>query len=153
LGDGIRLQVALKLSDLALFDLALNSNPRGRDLVALKVCGLLSASGVRSRVLILERKTGCPVQFELTEQSRKSLANWIEAKGLSSDDWLISSGSKKGAHLSTRQYARLAGKWPALVGLDPAALCTHSVRRTKLLTGMQSRTSAMSEVGRERARR
>jgi hypothetical protein len=39
---------------------------------------------------------------------------------------------KAGAHLCTRQYARLVDKWVALVGLDPAAYGTHSMRRTKV---------------------
>jgi site-specific recombinase XerD len=39
---------------------------------------------------------------------------------------------KPGASLSTRQYARLVDKWVALVGLDPAAYRTHSMRRTKV---------------------
>jgi integrase len=39
---------------------------------------------------------------------------------------------KPSCHLSTRQYARLVDKWVALVGLDPAAYGTHSLRRTKV---------------------
>jgi integrase len=131
-GIRIRLQVALRLRDLALFDLALDSKLRGCDLVALKISDLVSASGVRSRVVILQRKTGRPVQFEVTEQTRRSIANWIETKQLSPDDWLVPSRSKKGAHLSTRQYARLVDRWVSLIGLDPAAYGTHSMRRTKV---------------------
>jgi integrase len=126
------LQVARRARDLALFDLALDSKLRGCDLVSLRVSDLISSSGVRLRVMILQRKTGRPVQFEVTEQTRRSIASWIEAKGLGSGDWLFPSRSKKGAHLSTRQYARLVDKWVALVGLDPAAYGTHSMRRTKV---------------------
>jgi site-specific recombinase XerC len=82
--------------------------------------------------MILQRKTGRPVQLEVTEQTRRSIASWIEAKGLASDDWLFPSRSKKGAHLSTRQYARLVDKWVSLIRLDPAAYGTHSMRRTKV---------------------
>lgn len=39
---------------------------------------------------------------------------------------------KRGAYLSTRQYARLVDQWVALVSLDPAAYGTHSMRRTKV---------------------
>jgi integrase len=131
-GIRIRLQVASRLRDLALFDLGLDSKLRGCDLVALRVSDLLSASGVRSRVIILQRKTGRPVQFEVTDQTRRSLAGWIEADALGADDWLFPSRSKKGAHLGTRQYARLVDRWVALIGLDPAAYGTHSLRRTKV---------------------
>jgi len=34
-------------------------------------------------------------------------------------------------HLSTRQYARLVNRWTGLIGLDPSAYGTHSMRRTK----------------------
>jgi integrase len=131
-GIRIRLQVEWRFRDLALFDLALDSKLRGCDLVALKVADIISSSGVRSRVVILQRKTGRPVQFEVTEQTRRSIASWIEAKGLSTDDWLFPSRSKKGAHLSTRQYARLVDQWVGRVGLDPVAYGTHSMRRTKV---------------------
>jgi len=131
-GIRIRLQVADKCRDLALFDLALDSKLRGCDLVALRVGDVVSASGVRSRVMILQRKTGRPVQFEITEQTRRSLEAWIEARRLRAEDWLFPSRSKREAHLSTRQYARLVDAWVALVGLDPAAYGTHSLRRTKV---------------------
>ncbi|WP_114226903.1 MULTISPECIES: tyrosine-type recombinase/integrase [Sphingomonas] len=131
-GIRIRLQVAMKARDLALFDLALDSKLRGCDLVALKISDLVSASGVRSRVMILQHKTGRPVQFEVTEQTRRSIAAWLTYKRLAHGDWLFPSRSKAGAHLSTRQYARLVDKWVALIGLDPAAYGTHSMRRTKV---------------------
>ena len=131
-GIRIRLQVAVKCRDLALFDLALDSKLRGCDLVGLRVCDVISASGLKARVMILQRKTGHPVQFEVTEQTRRSLVAWIESKRLGAEDWLFPSRSKKGAHLGTRQYARLVDAWVALAGLDPAAYGTHSLRRTKV---------------------
>ena len=78
-------RVALRARDLALCDL-----------VALKVSDLISASGVRTRVMILQRKTGRPVQFEVTEQTRRSIASWIEKKKLTPGDWLFPSRSKRG---------------------------------------------------------
>ena len=84
-GIRVRLQVACKARDLALFDLALDSKLRGCDLVSLKVRDLLSAGGVKRRVVILQRKTNRPVQFEVTEQARLSIAHWIERKGLTAE--------------------------------------------------------------------
>ena len=110
----------------------MDSKLRGCDLVRLKVGDLLSAGGVKRRVVIIQQKTGRPVQFEVTEQARRSIAQWIEAKGLTPEDWLFPSRMKPGPSLSTRQYARLVDKWVALVGLDPAAYGTHSMRRTKV---------------------
>ena len=131
-GIRVRLQVANRVRDLALFDLALDSKLRGCDLVRLRVSDLVSASGVKRRVLILQRKTGRPVQFEVTEQARRSIGAWVERKQLGSDDWLFPSRMRPGHHLSTRQYARLVDQWVGLVGLDPAAYGTHSLRRTKV---------------------
>src|SRR5688500_11169830 len=87
-GIRVRLQVACRARDLALFDLALDSKLRGCDLVRLRVSDLLSPGGVKRRVVILQRKTGRPVQFEVTEQTRRSLAAWLESKCLGFNDWL-----------------------------------------------------------------
>lgn len=131
-GIRVRLQVAQRTRDLALFDLALDSKLRGCDLIRLRVSDFVSTSGVRRRVIILQQKTGRPVQFEVTEQARRSISAWVEQKGLSLDDWLFPSRMRPGFHLSTRQYARLVDKWVALVGLDPSGYGTHSLRRTKV---------------------
>jgi integrase len=133
----VRLQVACRARDLALFDLALDSKLRGCDLIRLRVADLLSPSGVKRRVVILQRKTGRPVQFEVTDQTRRSIASWIESKNLSFDDWLFPSRMKRGSHLSTRQYARLVDKWVSLVGLDATAYGTHSLRRTVRYLGVE----------------
>jgi integrase len=131
-GIRVRLQVSHAVRDLALFDLALDSKLRGCDLVRLRVSDLLSSTGVKRRVVIVQQKTGRPVQFEVTEQARRSIAAWVDSKGLQQSDWLFPSRIKPGCHLSTRQYGRLVDKWVALVGLDPAAYGTHSLRRTKV---------------------
>jgi len=131
-GIRVRLQVGHRIRDLALFDLALDSKLRGCDLISLKVSDLLSCSGVKRRVVIVQRKTGRPVQFEVTEPARRSSAAWVENKQLGFDDWLFPSRVKRCRHLSTRQYARLVDQWVALVGLDPAAYGTHSLRRTNV---------------------
>jgi hypothetical protein len=85
-GIRVRLQVGHRARDLALFDLALDRKLRGCDLVQLKVSDLVSASGVKQRVMILQQKTGGPVQFEVTEQARRSIAAWIEGKRPGADD-------------------------------------------------------------------
>lgn len=131
-GIRVRLQVACRARDLALFDLALDSNLRGCALAALRVSDVVSGAGVKRRVMILQRKTGRPVQFEVTEPARRSVASWIERKCLDADDWLFPSRMKAGAHLTTRQYARLVDQWVTLVGLDASAYGTHSLRRTKV---------------------
>ena len=128
----VRLQIARRLRDLALFDIALDSKLRGCDVVSLRLVDVLAAGAVRSRAIVIQQKTGRPVQFEITEQTRRSLATWIRIKRLDADGWLFPSRMVQGAHLSTRQYIRLVKAWVALAGLEPAAYGTHSLRRTKV---------------------
>lgn len=82
--------------------------------------------------MILQQKTGRPVQFEVTEQARRSIRAWVERKKLTNGDWLFPSSQREGHHLTTRQYGRLVNQWVALVGLDPAGYGTHGMRRTKV---------------------
>ena len=62
----VRLQVAHRIRDLALFNLALDSKLRACDLVALRVDDVALNGRVRSRATVMQRKTGRPVQFEIT---------------------------------------------------------------------------------------
>jgi site-specific recombinase XerD len=79
----------------------------------------------------MQQKTGLPVQFEITEQIRESISNWINHAELTSDEYLFSSRNRSSSHLSTRQYARLVDNWVRAIGLDPAEYGTHSMRRTE----------------------
>ena len=67
--------------DLALFDLAIDSKLRGCDLVALRIADVVINATPRHRAIVIQRKTGRPVQFELTEQTRDSLLAWLTARG------------------------------------------------------------------------
>jgi hypothetical protein len=66
----VRLQLEERRRDLALFNLALDSKLRGCDLVRLQVSDVCVGSRVRDRATVIQRKTGRPVQFEITEQTR-----------------------------------------------------------------------------------
>jgi integrase len=127
----IRLQLARRARELALFNLAIDSKLRGCDLVALRVCDVAQGNRVVQRALVLQRKTGRPVQFELTEQTRDAAQTWIAKAQLLPEQHLFPSRMKASRHLSPRQYGRLVKGWVASIGLDPAAYGTHSMRRTK----------------------
>jgi integrase len=127
----MRLQLGGHLRDLALFNLAIDSKLRGCDLVSLRVQDVWHSGQVASRANILQQKTGRPVQFEITEQTRVALAAWIYDQKLTPEDCLFPSRVKSAPHLSRRQYARLLGSWLEGIGLDPAVYGTHSLRRTK----------------------
>ncbi len=130
-GVRVRLQLQRRVRDLAMFNLAIDSKLRGCDLVAIRVCDLAREGGLGARAQILQRKTGKTVQFELTEQTRRAIMDWINRKGLSRDDFLFPSRQRPGTHLSTRQYARIVKRWVASAGLQPSDYGTHSMRRTK----------------------
>lgn len=127
----IRLQLAVKIRDLALFDLAIDSKLRGCDLVALRVADVAHGKSLLHRAIVMQRKTQRPVQFEITESTRVALAAWIEESGLHNNDYLFPSRKHDSPHLSTRQYARIVNRWIQSIGLDPAEYGTHSLRRTK----------------------
>jgi integrase len=127
----IHLELQGKTRDLALFNLAIDSKLRGCDLVAIKVSDIADGTAVQPRARTVQQKTMRPVQFEITDQTRLSVARWITEAGLAADDHLFPSRIKTKLHISTRQYARIVDSWIAEIGLDPAIYGTHSMRRTK----------------------
>jgi len=128
----IRLQMSKKYRDLALFNLALDSKLRGCDLVKLKVRDISHGSIISKRALILQQKTHETVQFEITEQTRVAISDWISASSLRQDDYLFPSHWKIGNPITTRQYARIVKSWIKQIGLDSSEYGTHSLRRTKV---------------------
>jgi hypothetical protein len=107
----IRLQLAGKTRDLALFNLAIDSKLHGCDLVSLRVLDVAQGKAVLPRAMVMQHKTHRPVQFEITEQTRQSVAVWIEKTHLTSGQYLFPSRVAKSPHLSTRQYARIVACW------------------------------------------
>jgi len=81
--------------------------------------------------MVIQQKTGRPVQFEITADTRSSLLAWLERRGGSIDDYAFPSRVDHEGHLSTRQYARLVDEWVTSIGLRPEEYGTHSLRRTK----------------------
>ncbi len=126
-----RLELDGDVRNLALFNLAIDSKLRGCDLVRLKVGDVAAGGEVRSRGAVIQKKTGRPVQFEITENTRRSVGALIERDQPRSEDFLFRSRLRSSRHLSTRQYARIVQDWVASIGLNPATYGTHSLRRTK----------------------
>ena len=128
----VRLQLACKLRDLALFNLAIDSKLRCCDLVKLQVKDVAHGLQVSKRAIVMQQKTLKPVQFEITEQTRISITDWIKRAELSNADYLFKSQCCKSLHLSTRQYAKIVKAWVASIGLDANEYGTHTMRRTKV---------------------
>jgi hypothetical protein len=73
----VRLEIARTWRDLALFNLAIDSKLRACDLVKLRVDEICLGAKIRDRATIVQKRTGRPVQFEITEQTRTSLEIWL----------------------------------------------------------------------------
>ena len=94
---------------------------------------LIGTSGyTMDRATIRQKKTGRPVRFELTDQTRQAIDEYLKLTGRKAGQFLFAGRVDDGSRgITTRQYARLVQEWVASIGLDPAKFGTHSLRRTK----------------------
>jgi site-specific recombinase XerD len=127
----VRLQLANRRRELALFNLAIDSKLRACDLVKLRVRDVCHGQNMASRAIVLQQKTQRPVQFEITEPAREAVGAWITHAGLTAENSLFPNRLHGSSHLSTRQYARIVGSWVKQLGLDRTCYGTHTLRRTK----------------------
>jgi integrase len=126
-----KLEVEGRNRDLAMFNPSIDSKLRGCDVVALKVTDIAPKGYALERASIRQQKTGRPVRFELTQQSRQALDEYMRIADKKPGQFLFDGHRDSGLSMSTRQYARLVSEWIASVGLDPSLFGTHSLRRTK----------------------
>jgi len=91
-----KLQIAGRTRDLAMFNLAIDSKLRGCDVVSLRVEDVAPHGHAIDRASVRQRKTGQPVRFEITEQTREAVDTYIGA------------ANKKTGRVSLRRPARSA---------------------------------------------
>ena len=104
-----RLQVEGRVRDLAMFNLAIDSKLRGCDVVALKVEDVAPNGYAIDRATVRQRKTGRPVKFELTDQTRQAVDDYLKTAGKKSGDFLFTGRRGDGQCITTRQYAACIG--------------------------------------------
>ena len=92
---------------------------------------LMHGDRVANRAIVQQKKTGRPVQFEITAPAREAAEAWIKQARLRSEDYLFPSRIHDSPHICTRQYARMLREWLGEIGLDWRDYGTHSMRRTK----------------------
>ncbi len=126
-----KLQIEGRTRDLAMFNLAIDSKLRGCDVVALKVEDVAPSGYAVDRATVRQKKTGQPVRFELTEQTRQAVDDYLRAVTKKPGEFMFTGRRGSGRSITTRQYARLVSEWIACIGLDPYLFGTHSLRRTK----------------------
>ena len=100
-----RLQLANRRRDLALFNLAIDSKLRACDVVRLKVEDVAPHGVVIDRATVRQRKTGRPVRFEITEQTRLAVDDYLKVTGKMPGEFLFTGRRGKDRSLTTRQYA------------------------------------------------
>jgi integrase len=126
-----KLQIEQRTRDLAMFNLAIDSELRGCDVVALKVEDVAPNGYSGDRATVRQKKTGRPVRFELSEQTRQAVDDYINTDGKKPVEFLFTARRGQEHRMTTRQYARLLSEWIISIGLDPHLFGTHSLRRTK----------------------
>ena len=82
-----------RVRDRAMFDLAIDSKLRGCDIVKVRIGELVSGDHIRFRAIVVQRKTGRPVQFELLEPARTSIFAWLECRRGALDETRSRAGS------------------------------------------------------------
>jgi integrase len=74
-----KLQIEGRVRDLAMFNLAIDSKLRGCDVVAIRVEDIAASGYTADRATIRQKKTGRPVRFELSEQTRQAIDDYLKA--------------------------------------------------------------------------
>jgi integrase len=127
-----KLQIEGRIRDLAMFNLAIDSKLRGCDVVAIRVEDVAAGGYTADRATVRQKRTGWPVRFELSEQTRQAVDDYLKAANKRPGEFLFTGRRGPNRNMTTRQYARLVSEWIGSVGLDPRLFGTHSLRRRKL---------------------
>lgn len=129
-----------RMRDRALFDLAIDSKLRDCDLVKIMIGTLVSGPSIRTRAMVVQQKTGRPVQFEITADVRASLLAWLERRGGTVDDYAFPSRVDLAGHLSTQQYARLVDDGQARHLLPTCSLSSEQSEKPQRIPGRSGKS-------------
>ena len=108
-----------------MFNLAIDSKLRGCDVVALKVEDVAPNGYAVDRATVRQKKTGQPVKFELTEQTRQAIDDYLKAAGKKPGEFLFTQPTWTGP-VHDNEAVRPAGLRPGSPAL--AWTRTSSVR-------------------------
>jgi integrase len=117
-----KLQIEGRIRDLAMFNLAIDSKLRGCDVVAIRVEDIAAGGYTADRATVRQKKTGRPVRFELSEQTRQAVDDYLKAAIKRPGEFLFTGRRGANTSITTRQYARLVSGWIGGVGLDRGCL-------------------------------
>src|SRR3981081_3759010 len=74
-----KLQTERATRALAVFNLRIDSKLRGCDVVAIRVEDVAAGGYTADRATVRQKKTGRPVRFELSEQTRQAIDDYLRA--------------------------------------------------------------------------
>ena len=74
-----KLQIEGRARDLAMFNLAIDSKLLGCDVVAIRVEDVAAGGDTADRATVRQKKTGRPVRFELSDQTRQAIDDYLKA--------------------------------------------------------------------------
>jgi integrase len=143
----VRLQMKRSKRDLAMFNLAIDSKLRGCDLVALRVDDVTAGGSVRDRATVIQHKTGRPVQFEITEQTRASLQEWLNVRPTDRGPSVFPSRVRAQPHVTARQYARIVRGWIEAAGMVCSCLSARMDWAAAVPAHCNGRGSARERTG------
>jgi integrase len=92
-----RLMVEGRTRDLAMFNLAIDSKLRSCDVVALKVDDIAPNGYAIDRAAVRQRKTGRPVKFEVTDQTRQAIDDYLREVSKKPGEFLLRAAELAGA--------------------------------------------------------
>jgi integrase len=110
-GRNSRSKAALATSQC--FNLAIDSKLRGCDVVAIRVEDVAAGGYTADRATVRQKKTGRPVRFELSEQTRQSVDDYLKATGKRPGEFLFT--GRRGPDRNKHDNAPIC---PARVGVD-----------------------------------
>jgi len=93
-----------------MFNLAIDSKLRGCDVVSTKIGDIAPNGHAIDRATLRQRKTGRPVRFELTEQTREAIDNYLKITRKKPGEFLFARPRSERS-MTSRQYARLVSDW------------------------------------------
>jgi hypothetical protein len=92
--------------------------------VALKVEDVAPNGYAVARATVRQKKTGRPVRFELTEQTRQAVDADLKTAGKKPGEFLFTRRRSPEEAMTTRQYARLVSEWVTGIGVDASVFGT-----------------------------
>jgi len=119
-----KLQIEGKKRDLALFNLAVDSKLPGCEF-AVRVEDLAPSGYSMDRATIRQKKTGRPVRFELTDQTRMAIDDYLRLTGRKPGQFLFAG---RGGHVNTRVSCR--NGWPASASILRSSARTRCAERS-----------------------